>query len=105
MQKTEEGKREPVDPGHEFTCDDRKVLAILDFENPSEEPAEDLQVGWIKPESDKEDNRVSLSVKTKKTYRTWAFNSYVNKKPGTWQVVIRDSDGTILARAAFVMQE
>ena len=104
VEKNEDGKRMPVEPGNTFIRDDRRVFAIVDLENPAEIEGE-LKVGWIKPGSEKESGVVSLTVKAKKSWRTWAFNKYVNKESGVWQVVIRDSDDTVLGRAAFEMKK
>ena len=105
VEKDDTGKRMPVEPGAEFVRDDRRVYAIVDLANPAETEGE-LMVGWIKPGTTEETNTVTLSVKAQKSWRTWAFNKFVNKEPGVWQVVIRDSsDNTVLARAAFEMKE
>lgn len=102
VEKNEDNKRVAVDKGTIFENDGRRVYAIFDIENPNEEEAE-LMVGWIPPGSDKERNRVSLTVKPKKTWRTWAFNKFATKA-GVWQVVVRDAEDTVLARAAFEMK-
>lgn len=99
----EGGKREPVEPGHVFPSDERRVYVIVDLENPSALAGE-LQVGWIKPGDTKEGNGVSMTLTPHKQWRTFAFNRYPNQFPGVWQVVIRDSDNTVLARASFEMQ-
>ncbi len=102
-EKGADGKRVPVDPGHVFPIDDRRVYVIVDLENPSKLEGE-LTVGWIKPGDTKEGNLVSMTLTPHEQWRTFAFNRYTNAFPGVWQVVIRDSDNTVLARAAFEMQ-
>ena len=104
VEKNEDGKRVPVDEGQSFIRDGRRVLAILEIENPAETEGEP-KVSWIKPDSDKEIGIVSVSVKARKSWRTWAFNKYVNKEAGIWQVVVRDVDGTKLAHASFEMKK
>ncbi len=101
-EKTEKGTREVLDPGYVFQQDNRRVYIILDFDNPQEVSTE-LTVGWIRPGSTKEGNSVSLSVVNRKTWRTFAYNGYVNTASGIWQVIIRDSNNKILARASFEM--
>jgi hypothetical protein len=98
------GKRMPVDPGHAFPCDDRKIFVIVDLENPSKLEGE-LSVGWIKPGDTKEGNMVSMTLTPNEKWRTFAFNRYPNQFPGVWQVVIRDADNSVLARASFEMQK
>ncbi len=104
VEKTADRKRIPLEPGSRFAVDGRRVYAILDIENPSEEEGR-IKVGWIWPGSDKERNTVTVTIKPEKKWRTWAFNGFI-KKPGLWQVVFRDeADDTVLGRAAFEMEE
>jgi Protein of unknown function (DUF2914) len=103
FEKSNDGSRVPVEPGYSFPCDDRRIYVIVDLANPTE-TTDELKVGWIKPGGDKEGNAVTMTAATKKTWRTFAFNSFANNVPGLWQVVIRAGDDTILARASFEMK-
>jgi hypothetical protein len=103
FEKSEDGSRVPVEPGYSFPCDDRRIYVIVDLVNPNETEGE-LKVGWIKPDGVKEGNTVTMSVTPKKNWRTFAFNGFTNNLPGRWQVVIRDTDDTVLARTSFEMK-
>ena len=102
VEKNEANKRVPVDPGTSFENDGRRVYAIFDIENPNEEEGE-LVVGWIPPGGDTEKNKATVTIKPKKSWRTWAFNGFV-KTAGMWQVVVRKDD-VVMASATFEMKQ
>ena len=97
-------KREPVEPGTQFTmADGEKIYAILDVNNSTDDVAE-LFVSWKMPDSDKEIGKTSLNVKSAKKWRTWSFTRWA-KKTGKWEAIVRNSDDEIIARAPFEIIE
>ena len=97
-------KREPVEPGTRFSvADGEKVYAIMDVNNPTDDATE-LTVSWKMPDSDREIGKTSLEVKSAKSWRTWSFTRWA-KKTGTWEAIVRNADGDIIARAPFEIQE
>jgi hypothetical protein len=97
-------KREPVEPGTQFTMGDgQKIYVILDVKNETGEDAM-LTVSWKMPESDREIGKTELAVKSAKSWRTWSFTRWA-KKTGTWEAIVRDAAGEIIARAPFKIVE
>jgi hypothetical protein len=97
-------RREPVEPGTQFTMGDgQKIYVILDVKNETGEDAM-LTVSWKMPESDREIGQTELTVKSAKSWRTWSFTRWA-KKTGTWEAVVRDAAGEIIARAPFRIVE
>ncbi|MBN2719367.1 MAG: DUF2914 domain-containing protein [Deltaproteobacteria bacterium] len=97
-------KREPVEPGTQFTlADGEKIYAIMDVSNTTEDASE-LTVSWKMPNGDKEIGKTSLDVKAAKSWRTWAFTRYA-KKSGIWEAIVRNAEGEVIARAPFEIVE
>ena len=97
-------KREPVEPGIQFTMGDgQKIYVILDVKNETGEDAM-LTVSWKMPESDREIGKTELTVKSAKSWRTWSFTRWA-KKTGTWEAIVRNAEGEIIARAPFRIVE
>jgi len=98
IDKGEKG-RTPREPGKSFLNDGNRVYAFIEVDNPTKDPSE-LKVSWVFPNSDKERGQVELEVGTSKKWRTWAFTSFC-KKSGMYEVVVRDQEDQLLARAPF----
>ncbi|MBN2526283.1 MAG: DUF2914 domain-containing protein [Deltaproteobacteria bacterium] len=97
-------QREPVEPGTSFSvADGTKIYAILDVHNATEAPAE-LSVSWKLPASDREIGTTAVEAKPAKSWRTWSFTRWA-KKVGVWEVIVRNANGDIIARAPFEVVE
>ncbi|MCP4679597.1 MAG: DUF2914 domain-containing protein [Deltaproteobacteria bacterium] len=93
-------KRQPVGPGTSFEAGSfERIYAFMKVSNPSREASE-VTVFWAPEGSDKERGKVNVSVGAQLRWRTWAYTRSV-KKPGRYNVMVRNVDGDIIARAPF----
>ena len=96
-------ERNPVDSGTRFRLGEfERIYAFLNVKNP-EGAADELTVAWA-PVDGRERGAVNVKIGAQKTWRTWAFSKII-KKVGKWQVVVRNSAGTLIGRAQFEILE
>ena len=95
-------KRTPVEPGTRFTQGDfERLYAFMKVSNPAGEASE-VTVAWM-PEGGKERGTVTVAIGAEKRWRTWAFTKTV-RKPGKWNVVVRDKEGAVIGEAPFEIE-
>ena len=91
--------REPVGAAASFVAGAQpKVYAFLEVQNPSR-VASHVTVTFV-PLAGGAPTGIRVEVGAATRWRTWATSRHV-KTPGPWQVVVRDAEGTVLARQAF----
>ena len=94
--------REPVDPDDVFTASSDRLYAFFDVRNDGEDEAY-LSVTFEGP-AGRSTGHVELSVPAgAPRWRTWAWTRHATE-PGTWQAVLRDEGGALLARHDFVVE-
>lgn len=93
-------EREPVDPASAFSLATTSHLyAFVELANPAR-TATDVELVWIDLASGQERRSYTLEVEAHARWRTWA-RSAVPKEPGTWAVLVRDTNGMELARTQY----
>jgi hypothetical protein len=91
--------REPVDVASRFSAAEiDRIYAFVEIENPDR--AESEIVVTFEPEQGAATGHVRLDVGASSRWRTWAFTRAA-RQPGAWAAVVRDGQGTVLARTAF----
>ncbi len=94
------GKREPVGEKAAFKASELdKVYAFVEVENPTQAESE-VFVTFEPAGQGASEGQVTLRVGASPRWRTWAFTRNV-KKAGTWNAVVRNADGKVLARTPF----
>lgn len=96
-------KREPVGAAASFKAKEAdKLYAFMEIENPTS--AESEVFVTFEPEGPGDSQgQVSLRVGGSPKWRTWAFTRGANK-PGKWTLVVRNTDGEVLAKTPFEVQ-
>jgi hypothetical protein len=96
--------RLPLDPGTEFEIETGgRIYAFLRVLNP-EQQASEVTVSWAPVDGGQERGTVKVSIGAQKKWRTWAFTRTL-RKPGQWQVIVRDASGQVIGRAPFNLVE
>jgi hypothetical protein len=91
--------REPVDVTSSFAASEiDRIYAFVEVENP-ERAASEIVVTF-EPEHGSPTGYVRLDVGASPRWRTWAYTRAA-RQPGGWAAVVRDGQGTELARTAF----
>jgi hypothetical protein len=91
--------REPVGAGTSFASDTERLFAFVEATNPGGDETE--LVVTFESDAGEEVGFANVSVPAGvERWRTWAWSRNVHT-PGAWTAVIRDTDGTELARQRF----
>jgi hypothetical protein len=90
--------REPQGMDTIFAADEKRVFAFVEVDNPERAPGE-VTVEFVGPDG-RAQPPIALSVGESSRWRTWAFTRRAHA-PGTWQALVRDGDGRVLASAQF----
>jgi hypothetical protein len=91
--------RQPVDEGETFSADDLdKLYAYVEVENTDAHEG-DIVVAFEPPEGPAQGN-VTLAVGPSPRWRTWAYTRSAHKL-GTWNAVVKTTEGKVLARTPF----
>jgi len=91
--------REPVDAATSFKAEDLdRLYAFVEVENGDREESEIFVT--FEPEKGASHGQVTLEVGAAPRWRTWAWTR-TPKKPGSWEAVVRNAKGDVLARTPF----
>ena len=91
--------REPVDPATSFKASDLdRLYAFVEVENADRAESEIFVT--FEPEQGPSQGLVTLEVGAAPRWRTWAWTR-TPKKVGTWEAVVRNTKGEVLARTPF----
>jgi hypothetical protein len=94
---------EPQQPTTTFQAKDDRVYAFVEVANPTKVEGKVLVV--FEPPSGPALAPISLDVKAgSPRFRTWAFTRRAHEV-GDWAVVIRDTNGRLLARETFKIEK
>lgn len=94
--------REPVDPEETFSIASvQKLYAFLELSNASDEEQK-VVVTFVPPQGGA--TKVTLDVGAQKRWRTWALRKSIHA-PGTWRVIVRDTEGHELGSRSFEVTE
>jgi hypothetical protein len=94
--------REPQETSTTFRASDDRVYAFVELENPSK--TEDAITVVFQPPSGTALPEIPLKVGESARFRTWAFTRRAHDA-GEWTVVIRASQGRVLARQTFTVSK
>jgi hypothetical protein len=97
-------RREPVGVSDVFTIgEQRRLYAFVEAVNESDAPVE-LRVTF-EPERGESAGHIELEVPAEVArWRTWAYTQNV-VRAGRWEAVVRDSEGHVIARRPFDVEE
>ena len=91
--------REPVDAATSFKAEDLdRLYAFVEVENADREASEIFVT--FEPAKGASHGQVTLEVGAAPRWRTWAWTRGP-KQPGSWEAVVRNAKGDILARTPF----
>jgi hypothetical protein len=90
--------REPQGLDTIFGADEKRVYAFVEVDNPERAPG-GVTVEFVDPTGHALPP-IDLSVGESSRWRTWAFTRRAHA-PGTWQAVVRDDGGRVLASTQF----
>ncbi|MCA9576316.1 MAG: DUF2914 domain-containing protein [Polyangiales bacterium] len=91
--------REPIVREGAFTAGEDRVFAFVEARNPDVADAS-IRIYFDGPNGQRVGD-IGLAVPgAQRRWRTWGFSRYVTA-PGTWEAVVVDDAGTVLAREAF----
>jgi len=94
--------REPVDVASSFSTGEiDRIYAFVEIDNPARSESDIIVT--FEPEHGSATGHVRLQIGAAPRWRTWAYTRAA-RQPGAWAAVVRDEQGTELARTAFELR-